>query len=130
MKNDFLLTLNGMVHQHIMNHGLDAIWVCIPDYSGSIELSWQIANKVNLFDYIIIVKGGPRWVAFRKGTEQPLLFGDEDRPIDFLECKPIAMGNSFPETICRAALALQRERNEQANSPNQQRDLKHSQVSS
>jgi hypothetical protein len=130
MKNDFLLTLNGMVHQHLMDHGLDTTWVCIPDYSGSIELSWQIANKVKLFDDIIIVKGGRRWVAFRKGVEQPLLFGDEDRPIDFLELKPIAMGNSFPETICRAALVLQKERNEQANRSNQHSDREYPQVSS
>lgn len=122
--------INILVHEKVMNHSIDVAWADVPEYSRKLEDSWRVANKVNLFDDIIIVKGGRHWVAFRKGIEQPLLFGDEDRAIDFLEMKPIAMGNSFPETICRAALVLQKVRNEQSNGSNQRGDFEYPQVSS
>jgi len=113
------IELNIMVHDRIMDR--EPCLLFPPSYASSIEEAWRVAEKVKLFESIIIVKqrnsGG--WIAYKKGVEQPLLFGEEDRQVDFLNMQPIALGYSFPEAICRASLVLKGGSNERTERSDQ-----------
>jgi hypothetical protein len=104
----------------------------VPPFSSKIEYSWAVAEKVNLFDTIIVAKKGLEWWAFRKGTEQPTLFGEGlEKEIDLLGLKPVAMGLSFEEVVCRASLVLASDKkNEQTSRSNQQCNREPEKVSS
>jgi hypothetical protein len=112
--------INLMVHDMIMEQ--EPCELFPPPYSSDIEEAWKVAEKVKLFESIIIVKvrNSVAWIAYRKGIEQPLLFGEEERrEVDFLNMKEIALGYSFPETICRASLVLKGESNERTKRSDQ-----------
>jgi hypothetical protein len=112
--------INIMVHDKIMEQ--EACELFPPPYISDLEEAWRVAQKVNLFESIIIVKqkNSPAWIAYRKGIEQPLLFGEEEnRPVDFLNMEPIALGYSFPEAICRASLVLKEMSNERTERSDQ-----------
>lgn len=111
--------INIMVHDMIMEQ--EPCELFPPPYSSDIEEAWRVAEKVNLFESIIIVKqrNSVAWIAYKKGVEQPLLFGEDEREVDFLNMKPIALGYSFPETICRASLVLKESSNERTERSDQ-----------
>lgn len=112
--------LNTIIHNEIMNRESNS---SIPSYCSCIEEAWRVAEKVDLFESIIIVKqrNSGVWIAYKKGVEQPLLFGEEEsREVDFLNMRPVALGLSFSETICRASILLNRESNERTERSNQQ----------
>lgn len=112
--------VNLMVHDMIMER--EPCELFPPPYTSNIEEAWRVAEKVNLFESIIIVKqhNSTAWIAYRKGVEQPLLFGEEEnRHVDFLNMEPIALGYSFPEAICRASLVLKDMSNERTERSDQ-----------
>lgn len=81
---------------------------------SNLEFAWQTAEKVKLFDAIIMLKKDKNWLALEKGYEQPhLIKTSKNRRLDLLDLIPIAKGSDFAEVVLKACLYIKEKQNEQ-----------------
>lgn len=88
-------------------------------YSNDIALAYGAAEKVNLFQRIIVVKekNSNSWSAFQRGLEII-----EEKSCSFLEQVHILTADSLAETICRSIIHFEDAKNESASDDHQQGD--------
>lgn len=91
----------------------------VSPYSTFIALAYDAAEKVNLFERIIVVKekNSNSWSAFQRGLEII-----ESKSYSFLEQVHILTADSLPETICRAIIYFEDAKNESTSDDHQQGD--------
>lgn len=87
----------------------------VPDFCTNLELAWSIGEKVELFDQHVMLKsqhdGEPFWFVYKTAYNADVSEFDTN--------KPIAMGRTPAEVICRASLVVKAEQIEQASRSNQ-----------
>jgi len=94
----------------------------IPKYSSDLALAMFVAEKVRLFDTIMLAKDGESWLTLQSPTE----ITDEDQYQKLfssgLDLRVVAFSSGFTvaEAVARACLVLKAKENEQSSRSNQQ----------
>ena len=115
------LERSGTSYQNDIEAFIESYRKKVPAYSQKISLACEIAEKVNLFEHIVIVRKRQSkvWDAYLRGLE---IQHAERRQTDFLEQIHLFSAESMAEIICKAALYLKETESGSTSTRNQYGD--------